>query len=276
MLWDLLARYRAVRRFPGYSPQKVTLRTVSKWLGQFPREDHGALLKLLLRVRYFSEQETRDALMQSNRSLLARLEEAGIPADHVIYMQIDEAGSSSPVMLNMLRDAARLEGRGCKFCDSKDILGFQRLMNKLEEGAIVYVDDFAGTGDQFCGSRRYLAEYIVGSFSEFFLLPCICEEAESQVAAQGVEPVYSHLDRACDRPLHDAGQVLPPALKERLVTLCSEVIGRPNSGLGYHRLAAMVVFYRNAVNQVPAVLRGNKLQDRYVGVLPRTTDLPCQ
>lgn len=175
-------------------------------------------------------------------------------------------------MLNILRDAARLERRGCKFLDSKDIPGLQQITNDLAEGAIVYVDDFAGTGLQFCRSRDYSAQYIVGSFAEFFLLPCVCEEAFYKLGERGVEAYTDRLHSKAERPLHENSTILDPQKKVRLTELCLEI--DPKWGLGYQGLATMVVFHRNTPNTVPLVIRGSMGQNPKVGILPRTTDLP--
>lgn len=276
MLLRMWACWKAARRLRGYHPQRVTFQSVYKWLRQFPQSDHHALIHLLKRVIYFSEHDTRTALVELNRRLLERLAAQGIPVNKVVYVQVGEAGSSSPLMLNMLRDAALLEGRGCKFCDSKDVRGLRDITDKMEEGAIIYIDDFGGTGDQFTKSRGWVAQFILGKFAEFFLLPCICSEAEHKLCLLGIETVYKHLHTTDERPLHDDCSLFSPKTKERIRELCGEIVDRPGGGLGYHNMATMVVFYRNATNHLPSVLRGNRAQDRYKGVLPRTTDLPIK
>jgi hypothetical protein len=227
-------------------------------------------------VRYFSEDETRDALVELNDRLLAHLSAAGLAEESVIYVSVHDPGSSSHVMLNLLRDAALLERRGCRFLDWRDTMRLHTLTNELEQGAIVYVDDFAGTGHQFCRSRNFAAEYFVGTFAEYFLLPCICEEAAMMIQSCGVEPRYAHLHTQTERPLHNASNMLRRDAKTRLLDLCRTVHGHGGSGLGYGELATAVVFYRNAPNTVPLLLRGNISQNRYVGVLPRTTDLSAR
>jgi hypothetical protein len=46
-------------------------------------------------------------------------------------------------------------------------------------------------------------------------------------------------------------------------------------GLGFSSMATMVVLYRNAPNTTPLVIRGNLDQRSFVGIFPRTTDLPA-
>src|SRR3974390_1789976 len=146
---------RAILKFRGYLPQPVTLRAVNRWIKQFKREDRKHIIRLLGNVIYLSEAAVRKILVEQNTALMLRLAQAGLPPEKLIYVQVHDAGSSSPVMLNLLRDSAGLERRGCHFLDSNDTLGFNKKTNELEEGALIYVDDFVGTGTQFCKARDF-------------------------------------------------------------------------------------------------------------------------
>lgn len=264
--------WRITRRFYDYKPQAVTVGTIKIWLQQFEEKDQKTLIAFLDKVFYLSEKNVEKLLVDLNKSLLARLNESQITPKNIIYVQIHEAGSSSPVILNMIRDRALLERKGCHFIDSKDVRALNELTNKLENGAIIYVDDFVGTGNQFCEVRDFVAPYIVGNFSEFFLLPCICEEALYELGKRGVEAVSGHIHSKSDRPLHPNSSILPPTIKKRLIELCLKIDQK--GGLGYRNLATMVVLYRNAPNSVPLILRGSLKQNPWRGILPRTTDLP--
>ncbi|MGA2467542.1 MAG: hypothetical protein ABSH06_24755 [Thermodesulfobacteriota bacterium] len=265
-------KYWRTRRFYDYKPQAVTVGTIKIWLQQFEEKDQKTLIAFLDKVFYLSEKNVEKLLVDLNKSLLARLNESQITPKNIIYVQIHEAGSSSPVILNMIRDRALLERKGCHFIDSKDVRALNELTNKLENGAIIYVDDFVGTGNQFCEVRDFVVPYIVGNFSEFFLLPCICEEALYELGKRGVEAVSGHIHSKSDRPLHPNSSVLPPTIKKRLIELCLKIDQK--GGLGYRNLATMVVLYRNAPNSVPLILRGSLKQNPWRGILPRTTDLP--
>ncbi len=272
MIANVWAGIRAIWCFRDYKPQHITIRSVLGWLNQFDKTDRKALRLLLKKVIYITEDQTKSTLLELNQKLLARLAGAGIPAKNIIYVQVHDAGSSSPLILNTLRDGARLEQRGCRFLDSKDVKGLHQTTNKLEEGAIIFVDDFAGSGNQFCESRDFFAQHIVGSFGEFFLLPCICEEAFQEIEARGVEAIPGFIHRKTERPLHENCNSFNPEFKKHLINLCLRIDRR--GGLGYKRMATMVVFYRNAPNTIPVLLRGNPGQQPFWGIFPRTSDLP--
>ncbi len=271
-MFSLVRVARAAYRFGDYKPKPVTFACIRKWLKQFDARDRNIALALLENIIYLSESTTRRILVDQNDALLRRLRTAGIPWKKIVYVQVHDAGSSSPVMLNILRDAAGLERLGCRFMDSRDSLGLNKLTNELGEGALVYVDDFVGSGDQFCSARDFAVTSVVGTFSEFLLVPSICEEAIYEIGKRGIEAYAGHLHSKAERPLHDNSNLFEADRKQRIRDLCSGI--RPKMGLGYKDLATMVVLYRNAPTSIPAVLRGSLNQTPYMGVFPRTTDLP--
>jgi len=274
--WNILRYWPsyafALWRFRDYKPQQVSIKSIIKWVNQFEYRDRKSILGLLHKVIYISEGDAEKYLVKLNERLLERLSQESITLKKVIYVQLHDPGSSSPVMLNLLRDRGRLERKGCHFIDSKNVRELNEVTSQLEQGAIIYVDDFAGTGRQFCEVRDYLAEYIVGNFAEFFLLPCICEEALYELGKRGVEAVSGLVHSKAERPLHLNSTILDNTTRARLTELCRKI--DKHGGLGYGDLATMVVLYRNAPNTVPLILRGCMKQNPWVGLLPRTTDLP--
>ncbi len=190
----------ALWRFYGYRPQPVNIRRLYRWLYQVSSQDRSALADLLPHVLYFTEKQIREMLVRLNSTLLERLQAADIPMRNVIYMQIHEAGSSSGVVLNMLRDAARLQNLGVHLLSSHEGRRLNDLTNRLEKGAVIYIDDFSGSGVQFIDSWNVVSPNIVGTFSEFFLLPCICKEAVDEISARGIECVAGHVHVVAERP----------------------------------------------------------------------------
>jgi hypothetical protein len=267
---------RAVSRFTGYEPQPVTQASLRRWLDQFPNaKDRKLVLALLDAIVYFDQRTIHRALLGLNRLLLQRLQESGIPPEKIIYVQFDDAGSSSPVVLNFLRNHAGLERIGCKLIDSQNVKGINDATNELGSGAIVYVDDFVGTGNQFATAHTFFGEYIFGTFSEFFLVASICEEGVHQLGRIGVEPISKYVHPKSARPLHQYCDLLDDTAKARLIELCAEM--EPSCyyrGLGYNYSASMVVPYTNAPDMLPRIFRGSDNQNPKCGVFPRHSDLP--
>src|SRR4029077_495039 len=119
---SLLYGALAAWRFRDYKPLPVTFARARKWIEQFPPKDRKAAGILLDKVVYLSEKTTRSILLQQNQALMNRLAAAGLTPNKLVYVQVHEAGSSSPVMLNLLRHPAWLDRLGHHFVDAHDSL----------------------------------------------------------------------------------------------------------------------------------------------------------
>jgi hypothetical protein len=266
------ALWRTVTLFRRYQPQSVTLLSVWRWLKQFPSGLRWDLLALLANVIFISEGQTGAYLEQGNAEVLSRLNADSLGPKNIIYVALDSVGSSSGVMLNILRDRQNLERKGSKFIHTRDGDLMTRYSDELGRGAIVYVDDFAGSGRQFLRNRAIIAPFITGNFAEFIIAACICEEAVTAIESAGVVPLSGLVHQKSERPLHSECSILQPEIKKQFVALCEQI--HPSAGLGFKRMATMVVLERNAPNTTPLLFRGNLHQDPMKGIFPRWDDLP--
>ncbi len=272
-----LQSLKAVLRFHDYNPQPVSMASATRWLKQMETpEDLKLACKLLDKVIYLSESETKKILLHQNKLLMSNLHKVGLPAKKLIYLQTDDAGSSSPMMLGMLRNAAGLEQLGCKLLDGRDMLGINEATKRLEEGAIIYIDDFVGSGTQFDKARSFVMQHVVGNFSEFLLVPSICEEGYAKMTGLGVTVHTGHIHAKAERPLHESSHLIHEEGRDRLIEICKTIRKGPGGALGYEDMATMVVLYRNAPNSIPAILRGSDRQDPFYGLFPRFKDLPVK
>ena len=271
-MWRIFYSIKAALRFRDYAPQPVTLRSAHKWLGQFEPKDRRLAGGILGNVIYFSEDKTKRTLVKLNDQLMRRLADDGFPAKKIIYVSFDQTASSSHMMLGMLRDNAALLQRGCNLCDSKNIRELKDLTDRLEDSAIVYIDDFIGSGRQFCESRDFTMQYIFSNVSEFMLAPSVCEEGKAALEERGIEIVTDRVHLKSDRALLEASPFMRAEQRARAIEICEKI--NPRMALGVDAMATMVVFYRNSPNQIPALLRGNKNLRPFRGLFPRTTDLP--
>ena len=259
-------------RFRDYDPQPVTFSSAHQWIGQFDRKDRKLAGALLDNIVYFSKEKTKRTLLKLNEQILQRLANDGVPAKKVVYVSFDDTASSSHMMLGMLRDKAALEQRGCNLRDAADVRGLTETANRLEDGAIIYIDDFIGSGRQFCKARDFVMQFLPSTFAEFMLAPSICEEGQAAFVGRGIEVVCESVHKKSDRALHEASLFLAEYERARAVKICEGI--DPKMALGIGSMATMVVFYRNSPNQIPAMFRGNKNLKPFRGLFPRTTDLP--
>ena len=260
-------------RLRTYEPKKVTIKGVLRWAQQFPKEIRVDLVILAANLIFISKRQVNAWLVKLNEDILYSLESDNIKTSGVIYVTTDKAGSSSSVMLNLLRNRANLERRKATILDHKDVSTIRKTTMGLGRGAIVYVDDFAGTGNQFMRSRKHLMQYVPDTFSEYLLLSCVCEEAKSKIEKAGVEIQSWLVHKKAERPLSDCCALLDEQKRHRILQVSQKIWG-PKNAMGYKRLATNVVLYHNSPNSTPLVFRGDLYQDPYFGIVPRFDDLP--
>ena len=255
-----------------YDPQRLTVKLFADWLRQFDFRDWFLVLRVFSHIKFLSKKSVIECMVRLNDTLLKRLSDAGIPRSRIVYMSVHDAGSSSQVMLNLLRDHHGLSQKGCKLLDSKDVLELVQLREALDEFVVIYVDDFAGTGKQFTEARKFLADFLPSNVAEFFLLPVICEEAEKTISLLGIEPIYCVKHTKDQRPLHPETTWLSDDEKDRINRYGISIDS--NYSLGFQNAATMIIVYRNAPNSTPLIFRGAKKQRGWVGITPRFDDLP--
>ena len=264
---------RTAYKLRGYEPRRVTIASVLKWSRQFPSTYRTQLVRLAANLQFISEEETIAALLDLNNRVIKALREDGVTEQNIVYVTTDSAGSSSEVMLDLLRRWANLEKKGANFFHASDGEQIQKKTLELKVGAIIYIDDFAGTGKQFARTRRIVADYIVGGFSEFFLVPCICEEALNRCKEIGVQAESKVTHFRKERPLLDESEFLSLDERQSLLNLIRERFGKKEISLGFNKLATNILIYRNAPNTTPLIFRGNLGQEPLHGIVPRFDDL---
>ena len=258
-------------RLREYEPNKGKLSPlrVANWVNQYPESIRDDVARLAAGLEYISKNRLIQDLKRLNARIEALLDADGISTKNIVYVSIDDPASSSPAMCKLLRDQGGLPN--AKFVPSTSGLQIHKLTKTLESGAIVYVDDFSGTGKQFVSARDNVRDNISGNFSEFFLLSRICEEALEVVKAQEVQPIYGKQHTRAERPLHSECVLLSEIERKRLVEILNEKWR--DGSLGYMKLATNIVFYHAAPNTTPMLFRGDKEQRPMIGIVPRWEDL---
>ncbi len=279
MVSELRAAFHALVRCRGYRPQPITLRRFRSWLRQFDPDERRLACELARRVHFISEREVSALLLRQYQELVTRLSNAQIPLSRTIFVSFDEAGSSSAVALHALRDAARLPSTSATLIDARDASRLQeRLLQLIDEGdrpfAIVYVDDFVGTGTQFAQDREYVAQFYLGKFQEFLLSAVMCEEGIHRLGALKVAPLAGRIHGRSDRALLAGSGIFAPHDRDRLIAVARRRIG--HDGLGWQEMATMVVLYSNAPDSTPGLLTGDYQHlPQFEGLFPRVQDLPA-
>ncbi|MCY4108808.1 MAG: hypothetical protein OXG11_07255 [Chloroflexi bacterium] len=234
-------------------------------MNQFPIDCRDDAARLAANLVFLSKKQIIGELKRLNAEIEKRLNADGVSPNNIVYVALDDPPSSSPAMCRLLRNEGGLSRR--KFVASTSVSEIKRATRSLGTGAIVYVDDFAGTGSQFKAARNDVREYIDGTFSEFFVLPCICEEALSVVEAEGVVAKFGQRHTKSERPLLPESGFLEQSARQRLVNHSYDTWGV--GSLGFGMLATNVVLSHGAPDTTPMIFRGDIGQQSWFGIVPR-------
>ena len=221
--------------------------------------------RLAANLGFYSEGRIVSNLEALNTQIAARLEADGIPSRNIVYVALDDPPSSSSHMCNLLRDQVGLSS--ARFVPATSGWKISELTERLETGAVVYVDDFSASGSQIEEARAYVQDNIPATFSEFFLLPCICEEALMRVERQDVVAVYKHLHTRSERPLLPECDFLNDVARRRIVEHSERRWGV--GSLGFRMMATNVVFQHASPDTTPIMFRGDVSQQPWFGIVPR-------
>ena len=253
------------QRFPGYR-REVTRRRTLAWINQFDADDHDLAARLLDCIAYVTHEAMDDAF----RTIIARLPGWNLVKSkrrgkwRFVAFSI-AAGESGDMMLHKWRSATGLSAGNH---DELFIHKSELLNEQLGGGdTVVFVDDFAGTGDQVCeGWHEVMAELLPGSPSTYLVLVAASRIARRRIRSETPLRVESRFlleeDDNIFSPdcVHFAGDE-----KGRLLDYSARAdAGHPR---GFGDCGFVIVFaHRTPDNSIP-VLHAN--HQGWVGLFPR-------
>ena len=259
--------WRAYYRLRDYKPNRgqLTFFRVRDWVKQFPKECRDDAARLAANLVFLSQKQIISELTRLNTEIEERLVADDVSPKNIVYVSLDDPPSSSPAMCKLLRDQGDASSR--IFVPATSITKIYETTKRLRTGAIVYVDDFAGTGSQFKKARTDVRDYIDGTFSEFFLLPCICEEALGVVQDEGVVAIFTKCHTKSERPLLPESMFLEDKARKRLMEHSYNKWGQ--NSLGFGMLATNVILSHGSPDTTPIIFRGDLGQHPWFGIVPR-------
>src|SRR5947209_11950041 len=118
---------------------------ILKWMGQFA-DDHLQLAsKVLIKIKYYGSSNIRAMTRELALIVLQNLK--GTDRKQIFFVPVGQPGSSSTIIARVLRELSRTGvTRGIKVAWMTDL----EKLGPDEVSAIVFVDDFSGTGDKLC------------------------------------------------------------------------------------------------------------------------------
>jgi len=243
----------------------VTNGRIEGWLDQFKRKDRDLAARILDSVDFIGT----DQLSATYRSLLRALPgwspDSGKRAGNWRFVSFSStAGKSGDEMLYIFRIANGLTGR-----TSNNLFIHMSQLLREDLGpsdTVVFVDDFAGTGDQACDVWPELQELLPGNPKTFLLVVATSISARRRIHDSTDLEVVSQIqldDRACI--FSDECIYFEEKEKKRIMHYCKQADPREPSGYGC--CGFVIVFaHRCPNNTIPILHAQNR---RWEGIFRR-------
>ncbi len=254
-----------VVRFSGYR-QDITPRRVAAWMDQFTSTDRDLAARVLDCVNYVSHASMDDAF----RRILARLSGWDRTKERRVgkwrFVGFSRAaGESGEAMLHKFRSATGLSSDRYNelFINKRDLVQ----ENLTTADTVVFVDDFAGTGQQVCnGWRDVMAELLPGAPAAYLVLVATSVTASQRIRSGTPLKVESNI------LLRDDDNIFSPdcthftgAEKQNILLYCRRANRRKPQGFGNCGFV-IVLAHKTPNNSIPIL---HAASQKWVPLFPR-------
>jgi hypothetical protein len=254
-----------VEKFAGYHSH-VSRARIEEWLAQFTQDDRDLAGRILDAVEFYRP----DQLAAAYRSILGSLPGWSRTASQrqgrwrFVAFSI-RSGESGDIMLAAFRKANNLTATrfGELFVYKADLLK----ENLGPEDTVVFVDDFAGTGDQAINAwQESLGELLPRGPRAFLVLVVAVEEARRRIAGETPLTVrtFRHL-RARHNLFANECIYFSNAEKRTVLSYCRRADG--SNPQGYGRCGVLVVMAHRCPNNSLPILHARS--GNFRGLFPR-------
>lgn len=217
-------RFRFYRRPP-------SRQDIIDWIAQFESAHHALGGKVLDATVVISDEQIQAGFNTALHSLPGWSDDGGLRAGRWVFVGFGEQAESGAAMLHMFREANGLEGDAFQhmFITVADLPG----MGLTAHDTVIFVDDFAGTGDQFAKRWNTFQELIVGEARIFLFLAVATSRALARL--QAIDDLAVKVQRvmtSADDCFHAANGNFSAAEKDELLRYCRKASRSNPKGWG--------------------------------------------
>ncbi|WP_252238506.1 hypothetical protein [Clostridium sp. VAP51] len=174
----------------------VSIVDMINWLNNFKEEDQYYMVELLKRFRYFNDDEIIESYAKSMEEILNLIED-----EEIIYINpIGEYGKSGTGMLYYLKKAIQGIGSSKSINRKKNMIKYIYNFNELEitgeKVAIIFLDDFLGSGhsakEHYDDTMKYLPKN-----SRVIFLSFVCMDIAEEYLKKSIpnsKIIYSEIE----------------------------------------------------------------------------------
>jgi hypothetical protein len=257
-------RSQWLERFQGYRTP-VGPPELDAWIGLFDARHHDLAARVLDAVEYLTPHEMEDAF----RTILSTLPGWSHDAVHRQgkwrFVAFGAPGGSGDRMLHVFRIANGLDWPQFEelFIHKSELL----LQDLGPEDTVVFLDDFAGSGDQVCNAwSATLAELLPTDPKAYLVLVGASVSAIDRIrSTTGLQPEAHRTFAGADNVFSEECAHFSADDRSILLTYCQRADGKQPRGYGNCGLL-VVLAHRCPNNSLPILHARNK---RFVGLFPR-------
>lgn len=262
-----------VRKLGSYQPQAVSREKLRLWLEQFEAQDYDLLIRVLENIEFYDLSRLQNLLRALHRAIRTQASNDGFRnLENLVFAPMGETAESGQEIIKRYRDVNRINNTKAKLAQIIELPKLLYEANKAgEKLAVVFLDDFIGTGSQVSGYwKNVLSQYIYPTQTMYVGALVACDVGIIKIEGETpLRVIPVHIVQ--DRHLFETTDRFTPAEKYRLRSYCDR-IGNPPLGIG--ELGVMVAFAHGCPNNTLSIIRGSKRQHQWRGILPRFEDMP--
>jgi hypothetical protein len=236
------------------------------WLGRFDEQDRDLAARVLDAVEFVTNHEMEDAFRTVLQGLPGWSREAGERLGRWRFVAFGAPGGSGDRMLNLFRVANDLDWPQFSemFIHKSELL----LQGLGPDDTVVFLDDFAGTGDQVCTAwEANLGELLPTDPHAYLVLVGARDDALARISRETrLEPRARYVFDDGDNVFADACPHFEAGDRATLLTYCQRADKKQPRGYGNCGLL-VVLAHRCPNNSLPILHARNR---RFVGAFPRS------
>lgn len=261
-----------VNTFRSYQPRPVDRDGLRLWLRQVDADDYDLTLRVLENTQFYGVQRIQGLMADLHQQVRVQLANDGIRrSENLAFLALGRVGESGHEIYTRYRNINRLSNGPYmlpQLLELGDLL--YAAETESREIALVFLDDFVGTGKQVSDYwRDVLSQIIEPTIPVYLATIAACDIGIERIVKETpFQVITSHLIQ--NRHLFPLSDRFTDQEKARI--LLYNDIGNPPLGIG--GLGVMLAFAHGCPNNSLAILRGSKSQRHWRGILPRFDDLP--
>ncbi len=279
-----------VERWGPYQSRKRTESEVRDWIKQFGNPtDQRLVLKLLQHLKFYSHDIVKERFLQAHRSvkrsIVTKIEEGQRSRRDILISYLGLPGSSGPTMARLYRQENNIYRNNCINPDGI----YERIIKDKQIAALVFVDDFIGTGKTATGLLRKLRTkypdlpsaindqgiklwYVAVVGTEVGLMKV--EKEMEQGFSSSARVVCADELKDSDKAFSDTSIIWSSKVERNTAKEIAQSFGErlePRAPLGFGDTQALVVFEENCPNNsLPILYKTGKRMKSFRPLFPRS------